>query len=627
MLSILVAGACLCGIFAAPALGQPAAPGAGFVPAKKALYADGNGARHLLDGDWLYRADPADQGLAQGFHTQVDSTGWSTVQVPNVFNADEFDVPSYLGRVGWYRKDFTPPAGGKGVSWVFRFESVNHRATVYLNGRQIGRHVGPYIPFEVPAEGISETGVNRLVVRVDSRRNASDVPAGGLLGNGGVRGGWWNYGGINREVYLRRVERVDITDVYARPRLRCRGCEATIEVSATLRNPGRSKQKVRFSGAVAGRRLSFSKDAISLNGGGSQRVSRTVTIRKPRLWEPGRPNLYKLSLAATRSGKKVATYGAHVGVRSLQVDGSGRVLLNGRKVSLRGASVHEDVPVRGNALSTADIDTNVALLRELGADVTRAHYPLHPRTLELADRAGILVWEQIPFWRIPTRSLASGSVRGKGVDYLRQAIRRDRNHASVFVWSVGNELPSKVTPGQRRYLTEASAAAREEDPSRLVGIDFTGHPSLPPESIYRRFDVLGANSYYGWYHGPNGQTADISLIGPYLEQLHDYYPEQGLFVTEFGAEANRDGPAFEKGTHRFQQSYLRGSLGAFARKPFLNGAIMWILRDFQVRPNWDGGNPRPEPPTNFKGVVTRGGAKKPAFGDAAAAFNAVPSLR
>ncbi len=472
----------------------PPAPGpAGYVPPKQTLYADGNGGRFLLGGDWLFRADAGDQGVALGFKDQLDSAGWSTVQVPNVFNANQFDVPTYLGSVGWYRKDFVVPPGqgGKGVSWAFRFESANHRATVFLNGRQVGRHVGPYIPFEVPAEGISATGVNRLVVRVDNRRGAADIPPGGLLGNGATRGGWWNYGGLNREVYLRRIDRVDIANAFARPQIACRSCEAKVTVSATLRNPGSGKQSVRVRGRLGGRSFGFDDKAIGIAGRSSKRVERVVTLRNPKLWEPGSPNLYKFSVAVSRGGKRIAVYDANVGMRSIRVNSAGRMLLNGRKVSLRGASMHEDVPDRGSALTTADMDFNVALLRELGATITRAHYPLHPRTIEALDRAGILLWEQMPFWRVPTKSLASGSVRARGIAYLRDAIRRDRNHASVFLWSVGNELPSKITPGQRRYLTDASDAARQEDPSRLVAIDFTGHPNLPPESIYRRFDALG----------------------------------------------------------------------------------------------------------------------------------------
>jgi beta-glucuronidase len=218
-------------------------------------------------------------------------------------------------------------------------------------------------------------------------------------------------------------------------------------------------------------------------------------------------------------------------------------------------------------------------------------------------------------------------VRGKGLAFLRDMIRRDRNHPSVLTWSVSNELPTQMTPGQERYLTDAAALAHREDPSRLVAFDFTGYPSLPPEEVYKQFDAIGANAYYGWYHGPNGQTEDRDLLGPYLDQLHQYYPRQALFVTEFGAEANRDGPPNEKGTYAFQTGLLESNLRTDARKPFLNGAVVWLLRDFAVRPGWDGGNPHPTPPVNAKGLVNQYGQKKPAFGAVAAMFARVKALR
>jgi beta-glucuronidase len=169
-------------------------------------------------------------------------------------------------------------------------------------------------------------------------------------------------------------------------------------------------------------------------------------------------------------------------------------------------------------------------------------------------------------------------------------------------------------------MTSALRLAKGLDPTRLVSIDFAGYPSVRLVQLYRRFDALGMNSYAGWYPGPTGQIHMREVLGQYLNQLHEYYPKQALFVTEFGAEANRPGPAYEKGTFDFQRDFMKFHLGVYGQKRFINGAIAWLLRDFKVRPGWEGGNPYPDPPYNRKGLVNEFGQAKPAYGDVSSMF-------
>src|SRR5947209_5363406 len=150
-------------------------------PTKGALYRDGQNARYLLGGTWLYRADPGAVGISQGWWRGAASTdGWSTVTVPNSFNAGDYSSASMAGGVGWYRRDFTLPKGAfaryvpaAARRWIIRFESANYRATIWLNGKLIGLHAVAYLPFEVDLP--VRPGVNRLIVRVDNRRGPSDL--------------------------------------------------------------------------------------------------------------------------------------------------------------------------------------------------------------------------------------------------------------------------------------------------------------------------------------------------------------------------------------------------------------------------------------------------------------------
>jgi beta-glucuronidase len=606
----MLAGASLSATLALGAL-PAGARGEADTPTAGSIYRDGPSGRHLLSGVWYGRPDPGDKGLEAAYQRSSSLAGWVGTTIPQAANAGDLSEESYFGRVHWYRKDFRAPPAPARTRWVLRFESVNYRATVWLNGRLLGRHTAAYLPFELEAEKLRPKRVNRLVVRVDGRRSPLDVPPLTVRSDNRFTGGWWNYTGILREVYLRRVDGFDLRDVLVRPVLPCRSCAARVRVEATVQNVSDAGAPARLEGRVDERRLDFAPAFVPAGQG--RRLRTTIRLAKPRLWSPQDPNLYTVSLLVRGIGGVAQRYTVHTGIRDIRVDRWGRLLLNYERVSLRGASMHEDDPERGAALGPADLRRNVELLRELGATMTRSHYPLHPLTLELADRHGIVVWSEVPVYQMQDRLFMVSRVRRVGLYLLRQTIRRDRNHPSVFVWSVGNENTSRPGAGFSRYVREAKRTVRSLDPTRLVGLAFPGYPTIDRQQLYGELDALGVNDYFGWYEGPAGSIADRAALEPYLDRLHGDYPRQALFVTEFGAEASRPGQVGEKGTFEFQKEFLQYHLNVFARKPFVNGALVWILRDFRVKPGYAGGNPMPQPPKNFKGLVDDSGARKPAF--------------
>jgi beta-glucuronidase len=185
----------------------------------------------------------------------------------------------------------------------------------------------------------------------------------------------------------------------------------------------------------------------------------------------------------------------------------------------------------------------------------------------------------------------------------------------VFVWSIANELSSKPGPSQGAYIKEAADAAHALDPTRPVAQVMAAFPEGGCETEYRPLDVMGFNEYFGWYPGVAGTTFDRRNLSRYLDHLHSCYRNKALLITEFGAEANREGPAEEKGTYAFQQEFVNYHLGVFASKPWLNGALYWTLNEFRVRPEWEGGNPRPYSPLHQKALINYDRTPKPAFGD------------
>ena len=605
--------------------GPVAAQSGGLVPPQKALYRDGPSGRYLMNGRWLFRLDDAKVGLSQGFQRQTSTAGWSPTTAPNAWNATDQSDKSFAGTVGWYRKDFKLPSAAKALSWVVRFESVNYRSRVWLNGKLLGTHRGAYLPFELrlPAGDLKRGGVNHLVIRVENVRTASDFPPAGLSVTGNPTGGWWNYGGLLREVYLRKVDRIDFTTVQVQPDLPCASCAATVRFRVTVRNSGDRAVRTKLSGTFGNQKVDLGTAAV-----GAKRFAtftRTIRVAKPRLWSPASPALYDVRLAA-RSGKStLARWFVQTGIRSIKVV-DGHLLLNGQPLHIRGVGLHEDDPKLGFAIDNAIRDKELAQVKELGATMIRSHYPLHPYTQERADQLGILLWSEIPVYALKTPQLAKTLVRKLAANELRDNILINGNHPSVIVWSIGNELSARPGPVQGYYISRAVKTAKALDPTRPVGLAVAGYPAAGCQTEYAPIDVLGVNEYFGWYPGPNGQIADRDLMSGYLDSVRACYPKKAIMVTETGAEANREGPVEEKGTYAFQQDFINFHFGVYASKPWLSGAVWWAIQEFRVRPNWDGGNPRPSPPVHQKGVIAFDGAKKPGFFDLQRIFKATKQM-
>lgn len=591
------------------------------------IYKDGPDNRFLLGGNWLFRLDTTGVGQLQRFQRQATTDGWTPVTVPNAWNAGDNSIASMTGTTAWYRKDFQLPDARSRMDWLVRFESVNYRSKVWLNGKPIGHNTGAYLPWSLrlPRSFLKRHGVNRLVVRVDNRRRRSDFPPSGLTGSGDPAGGWWNYGGLLREVYLERVDRIDITSVVVRPDLPCATCDASVLARVTVRNYGDAPARVRVTGSFGGKRLPLGATK-AVGPKDFATFDTRIKIRHPRLWSPASPALYDVRFSVRAGDRKVLGYSLHSGIRSIRVVG-GRLTLNGRPLSLRGVGIHEDDPTTGFAINSARRAQIIAQAKELGATVIRSHYPLHPEMFELADREGLLVWSEIPVYAVKTQFLKRLAVRKLAARELEDNIAANQNHASIMLWSIGNELSSRPGPVQQDYIQRAVRQAKALDPSRPIGLAVAGYPSAGCRPQYAALDVIGLNDYFGWYPGPNGQIADRDALPDFLDQMRACYPNKAIFVSEFGAEANRDGPVEEKGTYEFQQDFVNFHLGIYATRPWLSGAIYWALQEFRVRPNWDGGNPHPDPPIHEKGLLRfADGSKKPAWFDVQRDFAAVNQL-
>ncbi len=409
-----------------------------------------------LDGLWKFHIDPYDAnrrraafdaryfgllGLPEDealrrVHADFPAGAWQTARVPGCWNEERPELMHYEG-CALYVKEFAGPPSGP--CYFLRVGAANYESTLWLNGNLLGRHEGGFTPFCVDVTPYLQPQ-NVLAIVVDNRREADRLPA--------LWCDWFNYGGITRSVSLVEVPPSHVKRTFWRLL------------------PGDGLRRLRLdveTSASAGEQVIVSVPALGIKERATVDENGAASLEfgaEPKLWSPEAPHLYEVEVAL-ESGDRLED---SVGFREVRVEGD-KLLLNGRPVFLRGICAHEEFPGHGRAATEDDTRGMLEAARDLGCNFLRlAHYPHHENAARLADKMGLLLWEEIPvYWHI---DFANAAVLASARNQLRELISRDRNRASVIIWSVANETPP--TDERLAFLSELVATAREMDPSRLV---------------------------------------------------------------------------------------------------------------------------------------------------------------
>lgn len=550
-----------------------------------------------LNGDWHTIADPYATGL-YNFHGKPRTDGYfmngkqepggepveydfqksPSLHVPGDWNTQRESLFFYEG-VMWYEKDFSY-VRKSGTRVFFHVGAANYRSYVWVNGQKICEHEGGFTPFDSEVTGILKDGANFVVIAIDNSRLADGIPT--------LQTDWWNYGGISRDVSLVEVPEqfIDDFDLHLQ-----RGSKTVIE------------GWVHLEGAANGTQITVSIPELNVNETASLGTDGHARFQfqagNLELWSPQHPRLYRINIRAGQDELE-----DEMGFRTVEVRGT-QILLNGSPIFLRGICIHAEAPYRtGRAYNDADANTLLRWVQELGANFVRlAHYPHDQRMTRLADRLGILVWSEIPvYWAV---QFDNPAVLAKAEQQLHEMIRRDRNKASVVLWSVANETP--VTPARVQFLETLAAKTREEDPTRLVAaallVRTDGMTKIIDDPLGEALDVIGFNEYIGWYER-KPEDADKTV----WKIAYD----KPLIVSEFGGDAKYGlhGDADTRWTEEYQANLYRHQLRMLNGIRQLRGMSPWILMDFR--------SPRRPLPGiqdyfNRKGLISDQGEKKEAF--------------
>ncbi len=604
LLGVVAAGA----VVATVAAGGDATPAAS-PAALRSVAIGGPDGRVPIPGPWTLRGDKGFTGVERGW-PKGNFTG-STVSVPNSPNARRITgaagLASFRGSAGWYRTTISVPADGP---YALRFESVNHKATIWVDGRPLGQHLGTYLPFERSVQ--LTAGQHTLVVRADWRNPAR-------LKREAWHRTWFNFGGINREVTLRPLGKSDITAPVVRTRLR-RGGGAFVDVQIHLRNRD-VRRDVPAGGVLIrdGKRYEFRFPTLNLYEGDTHVVSTTVEVPDAALWSPTSPNLYDVELYVPGETQ----YTLRTGLREIAKRGT-QLLLNGKPIQMRGASIHEDAMGRGDALTPADMDETVRELKVLGANATRAQHPLAPALMERLDAAGIMVWMGVgPVDAPGAYTSTSRRLRRQSEQRVRTSLFQLQTHPSLIAWNLANEVAGNGHPGgQADYIDSMARELKRRDPGRLVALDVWGAhpPKQPGGAMYENIDAIGDTNYIGWYEKTLSPKAEVNrAIREHVAFMKRVFPGKILVVTEFGAEANADNPTSRPGGFGFQADLMRRHIDVYRADPVLSGMLVWNLRDFAVSPAFAGGSIHRQVPgieivrgLNQKGLFFYDGRPKPA---------------
>ncbi|CAH0055039.1 unnamed protein product [Clonostachys solani] len=473
-----------------------------------------------------------------------DDSDWEGVKVPHdwaikgpfYINGDESPITGQMGSlplhgVGWYRRklSFSPADVGKSI--YLEIDGAMSYSAVWVNGKIVGGWPYGYNSYHLDITSHLKEGDNQLAIRIDNPPDS---------------GRWYTGAGIYRNVWLTKVKSVHVARWGTYVTSEVTGDSASIKFVVNLENNAEKQTNVTVqteifemdsaNGSPAQQVAGFPSSSVVLPAHGQESISTSTTLQNPRLWGPPpsqSPNLYLAVTTVIHCGKVVDTYETQFGIRSLTFGGDG-FSINGERLRFQGVNQHHDLGALGAAYNHKAAERQLHLLREAGVNAIRmAHNPPAPELLELTDRLGFMVIDEIfDVWNYD-KNIADFSLIF--ADWhepdVKTFVRRDRNHASIIMWSIGNEVGEQGGSSGFDIATELSRILHEEDNTRpiMASLNSATASHKFPEAL----DVLGLNYIGEGMEYPGYSVLPEPRRQPLYESFHEAFPDKLLFGSEF----------------------------------------------------------------------------------------------
>ena len=501
------------------------------------------------------------------------------LQVPGDWNTQEEQLLLYEGTVWYHRKFDYSLNPGKRV--FLYFGAANYHTIASINTHIIGEHIGGFTPFNFEVTDYVREKDNFVIVKVDNKRIIEGIPT--------IDTDWHNYGGLTRRAILIETPETFIRDY---------------KVQLGKGEKNRIRGWVQLDGSQASQKITIRIPEA--------KIKKTVTTdsqgyadfdfsAKLTLWSPETPKLYDVEIESETD--KITD---RIGFRTIETKGTD-ILLNGKPQFLRGVCIHEEAPYNdgGRAYSADHARILLGWAKDMGCNFVRlAHYPHNENMTRMADEMGIMVWSEVPvYWKI---LWDNEETYKNAANQVRENITRDKNKASIILWSVANETPA--IPERTEFLGNLAETVRNLDDTRLItaalfkdNLSDTTLKIIDP--LGEHLDVIGCNAYLGWYEGLPDKCDRMIWQSAY---------DKPVIISEFGGGAlyGMHGDSLTRWSEEYQANLYRHNLAMFDKVQFIKGMTPWILKDFRSPRRL---LPRIQDMWNRKGLVSDRGERKQAF--------------
>ncbi len=545
----------------------------------------------VLDGIWDFCLDAEDRGVREAYYRSFPDD-CRPMPVPASYNDITVDpeIRDHVGPV-WYRRRFHVPSSFRDSSLAVRVGAASHHATAWLNGVEVADHRGGFLPFEGELGSAVRYGAdNDLVIRVDNRLDWTTLPPGKIVPAGAKRPGYtgkrirqdyfhdfFNYAGLHRSVQVLRLPKQRVVSIGVETSLQ--SGTGSVGYELTLEGGGSPSVTICDHGA---------REVAS--GGGA---AGTLTIPNATPWAPGKPYLYDFIVRLhDDAGVQVDEYRLKIGVRSVAVTADA-FLINGEPFYFKGFGKHEDVEIKGKGHDDAVMLRDFSLLEWMGANSFRtSHYPYAEAWLDMADRLGIVVIDEVPAvglnsWNKNEPWFTEDKLGERTLEHhlacIRELVARDAHHPSVVMWSVANEA-STYEPASRAYFERCVELFRSLDDRPLT----LPQSSNPEECrVQDLLDVVSLNRYYGWYENTADLTPEVvkESLAHEIRAWRARFPNQPFMMAEFGADTIAGQHSLPPGmfSEEFQEELVRLTRECLGSFDFVIGEHLWAFADFMTK--------------------------------------------